>query len=178
MPWNHRRSASTAALAALVLIAAPALAGVTPAPAKPVGPAFFTGRWYEIARTLNPNQKDCEAPTYEFGARKDGSPTFTLTCRKGAPNGPIDRLSVRIKLPKGADASRFQVTALAGVVRVDYTVVDHDDGYNWAMMATNGGEYIWLLARSSAMDQATRTRLVARIRTLGYDPAKLIYPRF
>ena len=52
-------------LAIALTLAAPARAA-GPAPAKPVGPQFFTGRWFEIARSPNPNQKDCEAPTYEF----------------------------------------------------------------------------------------------------------------
>ena len=164
------------AIAALSLLATAASAA--PAPARPVGPQFFTGRWFEIARSLNPNQKDCEAPTYDFAPQASGAPRFTLTCRKGSPTGPADRLNVSIRLPKGEDAARFRVSALGGLVGANYTVLDHDEAYSWAVLTMGDGHYVWLLARKPALDAATRGRLTERIAALGYDLRQIIYPRW
>jgi apolipoprotein D and lipocalin family protein len=155
-----------------------ARAHAAPAPAKPVGPEFFTGRWFEIARSPNPNQKDCQAPTYEFTPQAAGGPRFTLTCRKGSPSGPADRLAVRVRLPKGEDLARFRVTALGGIVGADYTVLDHDEAYGWALLTMGEGQYVWLLARQPALDGPTRAALAYRIAALGYDTRGLIFPRF
>jgi apolipoprotein D and lipocalin family protein len=164
------------AIAALMLAPATALAA-GPAPAKPVTAQFFTGRWFEIARTLNPNQKDCEAPTYDFAPSDPGRPKFVLTCRKGSPQGPPDRLSVGVRLPKGDDASRFRVTALGGLVSVDYVVLDHDEAYSWAMMTTSGGNFIWILSRRPSLEPDVRAALVRRAAALGYDAGKMVFPR-
>ncbi|HET9160819.1 MAG TPA: lipocalin, partial [Caulobacteraceae bacterium] len=61
---------------AAMLAAAPVLAQAGPAPSRPVSPEFFTGRWFEIARSVNPSQKDCEAPTYDFARAAAGGPRF------------------------------------------------------------------------------------------------------
>lgn len=164
------------ALAALSLAMPAQAAG--PQPSKPVGPQFFTGRWFEIARTVNANQKDCEAPTYDFAPQTSGGPRFTLTCRKGSPQGPADRLAVRIHLPASADVAKFRVTALGGMVGVNYIVLDHDEAYSWALMTTSGGDLVWLLARHNSLDPATRANLVTRIGALGFDVRQLVYPRW
>ena len=43
-------------------------------------------------------------------------------------------------------------------------------------MATPGGHYIWLLARSPVMEPTAKSAAMARISALGYDPARLIFP--
>lgn len=170
------RPAATALI--LALITSPLALAAAPAPAKPVGTAFFTGRWFEIARSPNTKQRDCEAPTYDFETRAgDAAPRFTLTCRKGSPGGRPERLAVKVKLPAGADLSRFRVSALGGLVGVDYSVLDRADDLSWAIMATDGGDHVWLLARKPFLDATTQGRLVGRIGALGYDPARLVYPR-
>ena len=148
-----------------------------PPPAKPVGPEFFSGRWFEIARTFNANQKDCEAPTYDFTGPAS-QPGFVLTCRKGSPGGPKKTLNARIRLPESNDRAKFRVTAMAGLVNQDYVVLDHAADYSWAMMGTTGGNYVWLMARQPGMDADKRAALTQRIAQLGYDTGKLVFPKF
>jgi apolipoprotein D and lipocalin family protein len=162
---------------AAVLSLATSVAAAPP-PARAVGPQFFTGRWFEIARSLNPNQKDCEAPTYDFAPQSSGGPRFTLTCRKGSPNGPADRLNVSIRLPRGADAAQFRVSALGGLVGANYTVLDHDEAYSWALLTMGDGRYVWLLARAPLLEPEVKARLTSRIAQLGYNTAHLVYPRW
>jgi apolipoprotein D and lipocalin family protein len=162
----------------LALAAAVVCTAAAPAPAKPVGREFFTGRWFEIARSPNPNQKDCQAPTYEFAPQPGGGPRFVLTCRKGSPSGPPDRLAVRVRLPKGEDLARFRVVVLGGAIGADYTVLDRDEAYGWALLTMGDGKYVWLLAREPALDGPTRAALALRIGALGYDVRQLVYPRF
>jgi apolipoprotein D and lipocalin family protein len=162
----------------MALIGLATAASAAPAPTRPVGPQFFTGRWFEIARSINPNQKDCEAPTYDFTPQNSGRPRFTLTCRKGSPSGPADRLNVVISLPKGEDAARFRVSALGGLVGANYVILDHDEAYSWALLTMGDGQLVWFLARRPKVDEPTRAEVTQRMAALGYDVRRLVYPRF
>lgn len=163
----------TLIIAAVMVLATSAQAA--PQPNKAVGPQFFTGRWYEIARSPNVGQRDCHSPTYEFAPRQNAGPRFTLTCRKGSPAGPAERLNVSVRLPKGEDAARFKVTALGGVLSADYVVLDLADDLTWAIMTTRTGDHVWLLARRPSLPMDLRSSLVSRIGALGYDIRRLIY---
>lgn len=167
------------AICAALLLAAPALArDAAPQPVKAVALSFFTGRWYEIARTDNANQRGCEAPTYEFRPqRTESTRGFVLTCRKGSPTGKAETLAVTIRMPTDQMRNKFLVTAMAGVLRQEYWVLDRADDLSWAIMATPGGNYVWLLARSPNLDQAQKTQLMNRIKALGYDTGKIVQPR-
>lgn len=164
-------------LIASLLLAGPVLArDSAPQPAKPVALSFFSGRWFEIARTENFRQRGCEAPTYEFTpARTEATRGFLLTCRKGSPSGKVESLSVTIRMPNDQARNKFKVTA--GLLSQEYWVLDRADDLSWAIMATPGGNYVWLLARSPNLDGATKTQLMTRIRALGYDLGKIVQPR-
>jgi apolipoprotein D and lipocalin family protein len=166
-------------LVVLVLIAgAPALAAASaPQPRKAVDPSFFSGAWYEIARTENDRQKDCQAPTYRFEPRGATTATFTLTCRKRSPTGPAEALRVTIRLPQDPARNKFKVTALGGLLSQEYWVLDIAEDQSWSILATPGGNYVWLLARRSSMDPAVQSRVMTTIRSMGYDLGKMELPR-
>jgi apolipoprotein D and lipocalin family protein len=163
-------------LAITLALTVPA-AATAPQPTKPVSPAFFSGRWYEIARSANANQKDCQAPTYDFLAKGSSATDFVLTCHKGSPTGKAERLKVKLKLPTDPARNKFKVTIMGGVITQEYWVLDRADDQSWSILATSGGSYVWLLARSPDMPAAERTRALSRIDALGYDASRLVLPR-
>jgi apolipoprotein D and lipocalin family protein len=64
---------------------------------------------------------------------------------------------------------------LGGLKKQEYWVLDCADDRSWAIMATPGGNYVWLLSRKAVMDPAAKTQALERVRALGY--AKLEYPQ-
>lgn len=168
--------------AALLVLAALAATPVlardsAPQPAKSVAAAFYTGRWFEIARTDNLRQQNCEAPTYDFGALKGTTRAFVLTCRRGSPTGRAESTNISVTIPTDAQKNKFRIAAFGGVVRQEYWVLDRADDLSWAIMATPGGNYVWLLARTPKLDAALQAQLMARIKALGYDMSKVVLPR-
>ena len=101
-----------AALLALALAGGPmaALAGgaSAPEPTKPVPPAFFSGRWYEIARLPTKSQKDCEGGVSQFTGGAAGA-DFNLvqTCHIGALDGPLKTFDTTGKILDGAANAKF-----------------------------------------------------------------------
>jgi apolipoprotein D and lipocalin family protein len=168
----------TTVLAAIAAFSLTVPAGAAPIPTRPADLQFFTGRWFEIARLNNPRQKECQAPTYDFMPQASGNPRFTLTCRKGSPSGPAEHLNAIIRLPKGQDAAQFRVNVLGGLVGANYTILDHDDAYSWAVLTVNDGRYVWLLARRNVLEPQLVSRLTSRIASLGYNTRDLVFPRW
>lgn len=167
-------------LLAVLLVAAPAWArSSAPEPVRAVSPSFYTGRWYEIARTENARQANCEAPTYQFAPRGDGKTAqFVLTCHRGSPAGKAESLKVNIRVPQEAPRNKFTVTAFGGVLSQEYWVLDIAEDRSWAILATPGGNYVWLLARQPIMGDALKAQLLNRIRSLGYDMSRIEQPTF
>jgi apolipoprotein D and lipocalin family protein len=169
--------ASVLAAACFGLTAIPAAAREAPQPAKPVSASFFSGRWYEIARTTNKRQGDCEAPTYDFGKPSGGNIGFVLTCRRGSPDGKAEAAKVTVKLPTDERRNKFRVSVLGGALSTDYWVLDRAEDHSWAIMATPGGNYVWILSRRPNMDQRLHNQLMSRIRGWGYDISRIVMPR-
>jgi apolipoprotein D and lipocalin family protein len=61
-----------------------------------------------------------------------------------------------------------------GLVHQEYWILDHADDGAWAIMATPGGNYVWLLARRPVLAPAVMAAALARVRQLGY--ARLVFP--
>lgn len=168
----------TLAVLAWALAAGVALAGAQP-PAKAVSPDFYSGRWYEIARTPNIGQRDCEAPTTDFTAEDTdakGAGGFKVRqiCHRGSPAGPEKVFATTGKIIGGSRNTRFTMSFLGGLKQQEYWVLDRADDHGWAIMATPGGNYVWLIARKPVMSAAAKATALARVKALGYE--KLEYP--
>jgi apolipoprotein D and lipocalin family protein len=164
---------------AATLVATPALAQrkSAPPPAKPVPQSFFSGEWYEIAHTRNSMQGDCQAATTRFLQQTQGKYSVVQTCRKGSPNGPMQRFNSRGAILPGTENAKFTMTFLGGLKTQEYWILDRAEDSRWAIISTPGGNFVWLMSRSPDLNERERQSLLNRIRQLGYDTAKLVFPR-
>jgi apolipoprotein D and lipocalin family protein len=174
----RRIKTTVLAVMALALAASAALAGAPP-PAKPVSADFYSGRWYEIARTPNFGQRDCQAPTTDFTApdsnAKDGASFKVLqTCRRGGPHGTEKVFTTTGRIIDGSQNTRFTMSFLGGLRKQEYWVLDCANDHSWAIMATPGGNYVWLISRKPDMPAATKAVAIERVKALGYE--KLEFP--
>jgi apolipoprotein D and lipocalin family protein len=160
-------------LAVSALVASAALAAATP-PTKPVAAEFYTGRWYEIARTPNSGQRNCQAPTTDF-ATEGASFKVRQVCHRGSPLGEEKVFSTTGRIIPGSENTRFTMSFLGGLKKQEYWVLDSASDRSWAIMATPGGNYVWLIARTPGMPAASQAVAVERVRALGY--AKLEFPQ-
>lgn len=159
-------------LTASVLTASVALAGAQP-PAKAVSTDFYSGRWYEIARTPNFGQRDCEAPTTDFTA-EGASFKVRQICRRGSPRGTEKVFSTTGRIIPGSQNTRFTMSFLGGLKKQEYWVLDCANDHTWAIMGTPGGNYVWLISRTPDMAAPTKAIALERVKALGY--ARLEYP--
>ncbi len=173
--WSRRVALSPLVASLVLLAAAPACAGAHP-PVKPVPAELYSGRWYEIARTPNVMQKDCEGPTSDFEGWSAGTFVVVNTCHRGGPKGESRVIRAKAKILTPGDNTRFRMSFFGGLVHQEYWILDHADDDSWALMGTPGGNYVWLLSRRPAMPPASLAAALARAESLGYTPSRLMYP--
>jgi len=154
----------------------PSLAAA-PEPTKPVDLSRYFGRWYEIARTPNDFERGaaCQAPTADYGADGKGEIRVVQICHRGSPTGAetIYRATGRI-LDPGMNA-RLKLTYYLVISR-EYRVLDYARDYQWAIVGDSTGRFLWLLSRAPDVAAATRSDMLQRARSLGYDIAQLEFP--
>jgi apolipoprotein D and lipocalin family protein len=139
-----------------------------PQPAKSVELDRYLGRWYEMARYEAPFQKGCEGVTADYSLRDDGQIKVVNSCRKGGIDGKLDQAVGKAKIVDTATGAKLKVSFF-GPFYGDYWVLDRADDYSWSIVGEPSGRYLWMLTRSAKPDTATRARLEARVRELGYD---------
>ena len=169
----NARVSTLAAIGALV-IGGPALAAA-PEPAKPVATDLYSGRWYEIARTPNPRQADCQGDTVDFSGWTAGAFSAVQTCHKGALDGPTRDYKAHGSILPGSGNAKMKLSFFGGFITQNYWIIDHAVDNGWAIMATPAGHYVWLLSRRPSLDVHARSAALDRIQALGFDRAQLIF---
>ena len=171
------RTPLLALMAGLVIAGAAAAAvwAAAPPPTRPVSTSFYSGRWYEIARVPNAGQRDCHAASSQFTGTAAGAFKVSQICHKGSASGPARVFNTTGRVLPGTNAAKFEMSFFGGIRKQEYWVLDCSADGAWAIMATPGGNYVWLMSRKATMDTDARDRVVARVRALGYRQ-KLEFP--
>ncbi len=171
------------AVALALALSACATGRATPAapqPLKPIDPArFFTGRWYEIARTPNMFTTNCVAGTTDFYHRPDGRLVERDACRRGTPEGKEKVFKGPVDILDAGDENKFVVHyTLFGFVPFaqTYWILDHGNDYGWFIVSTPNFQNIALLDRAPRPAAREIAALTARAKALGYDTSKLEFP--
>jgi apolipoprotein D and lipocalin family protein len=157
--------------------ATPQPAKTVVSPAKPVPPNLYTGRWYEIARTPNSMQGDCQAATTDFSGWAAGAFKAVQTCHKGAPGGPAKVIKVDGKVLPASQNAKIQLGMLGGLISQQYWILDHADNNHWLIMSTANQRYVWLMSRVPVLSAGERAQAMARLQQLGFSLAHLAFPQ-
>jgi apolipoprotein D and lipocalin family protein len=136
----------------------------------------YLGRWYEFARLPNWFERDCHGVTAEYARKPNGEIAVVNTCRKGAPDGPVDRVEGKAQVVDAASNAKLRV-AFFWEFWAPYWVLELDPDYRWAIVGEPSGRYFWILTRDAVPSEALRADLLARAARLGYDVTKLEFPR-
>jgi apolipoprotein D and lipocalin family protein len=146
-----------------------------PQPVRPVPANLYTGRWYEIARTPNHMQADCQGATTDFSGWAAGAFSAVQTCRQGAPSGPKKTVAVHGRVLPASQNAKMQLAMLGGLITQQYWILDHAENNAWLIMATANGHYVWLMSRQPVLDAAARAAALGRLQALGFDLSRLAF---
>jgi apolipoprotein D and lipocalin family protein len=155
-------------------------AALAPEPAKPIDVArFYSGRWYEIARTPMKLTDGCVAGATDYFKDDQGRLIDRDSCRTGTPEGKEKVFAGPVTILNPGQNTKVTVHyAVLGVFTVSktYWMLDHGDDYGWFIVSDPQFKNLSLFTRSPRPAAEEVKRLTARAQALGYDPAKLEYP--
>jgi apolipoprotein D and lipocalin family protein len=137
----------------------------------------YAGRWYEIAKYPNVFQRQCVADTTAtYGLREDGTVRVVNRCRTQDGVDEAEGIARRVD----GRADRLKVSFLPALLRWlpfgwgDYWIIELASDYRYAVIGEPSREYLWILARTPTLSPQDRLAIEARLRTHGYDPARLV----
>ena len=134
----------------------------------------YLGTWYEIARLDHSFEQGLTKVTAEYSLREDGG---LKVVNRGF-------LAEKNRWKESVGKAYFVRDKSQGYLKVSffgpfygsYIIFDLDkEGYQYAMVSGPQKSFLWLLARTPTMDEATKARLIAKAEDLGFDTAKLIF---
>lgn len=162
----------------MAAFAAFALAGCSHLPKPPlptvdhVDLERFMGDWYVIANIPTWLERDAWNAVESYRLDADGTIATTFTFRKGGFDGPGKRYT-----PRGYvfDRTSNAVWGMQFVwpIKADYRIVYVSDDYRETVIAREARDYVWIMARTPQIDDATYERLAALVASMGYDASKL-----
>ena len=146
--------------------------GVTPV--RGVEIDRYLGTWYEIARLDHRFERGLTNVTANYARRDDGGIAVTNRGYR-VDDGEWDEAVGKAYPIEDPTTGRLKVSFF-GPFYGGYNIIALDkDSYQYAMVAGPNRSYLWLLARSPALDQAIVDQLVAQAAELGFDTNELIF---
>ena len=133
------------------------------------------GRWYEVARTPNQLQRNCQAGASDWTRVGDGF-AVVQSCHKGSVDGPVAEWKARARSLDPATNTLFKMSFFGGLVSKEYRVLDHRSDQGWLILSTDDGHYLWLMSQKPTLPAAIRAEALARIKQLGFDVGRLEFP--
>jgi apolipoprotein D and lipocalin family protein len=142
--------------------------------------ARYVGTWHEIARyPFGIQDRRCARDTTAT-YRALSATRIAVVNRCMQSDGAAFEAEATAWVRDTASNARLEVSFLpAGlrwlpVGRGDYWVIELASDYSWVVIGEPRRRYLWVLARTPQLPQATFDSIVARLPAQGYDPARLV----
>jgi apolipoprotein D and lipocalin family protein len=143
----------------------------------------YAGTWYEIARLPNPFQRKCAGEvTATYTLLDDGQIKVVNRCR--TEGGEFTEAEGRAKRASEDDPNtklkvRFapRILSFLPFVWGNYWIIDLAPDYSYAVVGEPNREYLWILSRSTTMNEEVVQGIFERLKEEGYDVGKIVMTR-
>jgi len=139
-------------------------------PVTPFVAEKYLGTWYEIARLPNSFEKGMTHVTATYSQEENGK---IKVLNQGILNKKQKDAIGKAYLA-GASNEGFLKVSFFGPFYANYIIVDLDENYTYAMVASSP-KYLWILSREPALDKVVLDRLLEKAKELGFDTSKLYF---
>lgn len=131
----------------------------------------YLGTWYEIARLPTNFEKNLECVTATY-ASKDNGKIDVLNKGYNVKKEKWEQANGSAKVPDSDKPGEIKVTFFWPFYG-DYYVIDLDDDYQYALVGSPSRKYLWILARSSDVDENIYNQLVELAKDKGFPVEQL-----
>jgi len=130
----------------------------------------YAGLWYEIAAFPTRFQKGCSNTTAEYQVSEKGHIIVMNRCTRESKRTKIKGKAFIV--PNSGNA-KLKVQFF-WPFRGDYWIFELADNYSVAVVGSPGKNYLWILARTSRLDNKTYRDYVSKIEKKGFDVSRLV----
>jgi lipocalin len=132
----------------------------------------YMGKWYEIARFPHSFEKGLVGVSATYSLKKNGKVEVINQGFKGSLTGKMKRAKGFAKVPDPNVPGRLMVYffwPFGG----EYLILDLDENYQYVLVGSSSKNYLWILSRSTKMDDITYNNLINKAKSLGFDTSRL-----
>jgi len=130
----------------------------------------YLGKWYEIAHLPFRFEDGCTDITATYSSSKDGNVSVLNECLK---DGKLKQAKGKAKVVDKNTGAKLKVTFF-WPFSADYWIIDLGKDYDYAVVGTPNRKYLWILSRTSQMDDELFSQLVESVKSKGFDMSNLI----
>lgn len=153
-------------LAALLLAGCASTRTAAPAAVATVDLDRYMGRWYVISHVPYFLEKGKVASYDTYARRPDGRLTNNFTFREQTVDGPEKTWEGVARVIDPATNATWKVSFF-WPVSVTYKIFALDPDYRWAVVGTNDGGLLWVLARERRLAPDTYASILTDLRAKG-----------
>ena len=134
----------------------------------------YLGKWYEIARLDHSFERGMEQVTAEYTLRTDGGVRVKNRGFSKKKNKWSEAEGKAFFVGKSSEG--YLKVSFFGPFYGSYVVFELDkDNYQYALVSGPNTSYLWLLSRTSTVEEDLLTQFVMKAKKLGFETEKLIY---
>ncbi len=135
----------------------------------------YLGRWHEIARLDHSFERSLTKVTADYHLRDDGS-VRVLNRGYSPKENTWKEATGKAYFVHKTDQGHLKVSFF-GPFYGSYIifVLDHED-YQYALVCGPNKSYLWILARTPAIDEDIKNMLISKAAAAGFNTGKLIFP--
>ena len=132
----------------------------------------YLGTWYEIARYNHKFERGLQGVTATYSMRNDGKIKVLNQGYKNSLEGELSRAVGKAKLTD--EPGKLKVSFF-WIFYADYFVLELEENYQWALIGSKSDKYLWILSRTTQLEEKVKTDILNRAKKRGYDTSKLIW---
>jgi apolipoprotein D and lipocalin family protein len=133
----------------------------------------YLGDWYEIARLDHSFERGLEAVKAEYSLRDDGG-IRVINSGRDSKTQVAQQAEGRAYFVEEPNRGHLKVSFF-GPFFGSYVIFELDENYQYAFIAGNNRDYLWLLARTPEVSEELIDKFISRASLLGFDTSQLIF---
>lgn len=132
----------------------------------------YAGKWYEIASFPQSFQKGCYCTTAEYTLSKKGYVIVENRCNKDSVKGKQSYIKGKAFVKKNSGNAKLKVQFF-WPFKGKYWIIDLADDYSYAVVGHPNKKYLWILSRTSKMDEHVYDEIISKLKSKGFDISKV-----
>lgn len=134
----------------------------------------YLGRWYEVARLDHSFERGLEAVSADYSLREDGS-IKVINSGLNIETGEIQQAEGKGYFVDNSNIGHLKVSFF-GPFFGSYVIFELDqEDYQYAFVAGNTANYLWLLARTPEVPDAVLRGFMDKASKFGFNTEELIF---